>query len=523
MMNLSWVMSARNATILYNTLDSTLGFRGVWNKTLRSINHCSNFHMANASEFFFYWPEDNPDFQYCCEFVTPNLMNTTDYLKDYQNLSDYRYSEHGYYIGSGAYYDLGLIDKSFPFWRYKGLYKKYLALPTFSMSCEYQDLIGLFQSRFQNKVILKYGLLETALPAIALLELCVFLIILGELLYMKGHRYKKHFNNEMNKPKRCSVEAWIIFKKWFDGIYKVMLMDWLHICLLSFVGNGLLKAVGRDDAFLWTSRLFYNYTDVYLGLLIVLCISSVLQQVAHWIAVDKTETLGYEKPVADEEKGHADVANKEFQVAQRQRLENWLYCIKEEDDPTKELQKLLEIGPDYKWQPIAAQSAILFCLWGYLTYIVTENTAGTVLGFVVQAASPWSGIYALRVTFITVPFIISTENDAKKMHEVYKKVKEKFWSSKVGKYIKPTKKDVDAETRKPGLKPEQGPLPPKKDVVDETATPSLKPEQGPLPPQNDVVVEAERLGLEAQHGPLPPKNDAVIETEKSNLKPDGGP
>ena len=379
MMNLGWVMSARNTTIVLNTqFDNTLGFRGVWNETMRSANHCSNFHLANASEFFFYWPEDNPDFQYCCEFVTPNLMNTTDYLKDYQNLSDYRYSEHGDYVSIGVYYDLGLIDKSFPFWSHKGLYKKYLALPIFGANCEWQDVINLFQSRFRNKVILKYGLLETALPAIALLELCVFLIILGELLYMKDHRYREHFNKEI-KPWRD--EAWIIFKRWFDGTYKIILMDWLHICLLSFVGNGLLDAVGRANPYLWTSKLFYNYTTVYLGLLVVLCISSVLQQVAHWIALDKTETLRYEKHVADEEKGHADVANKEFQVAQSQLVEKWLYGSKEKNDATEELRKLLRLNPDWKWQPIGAQSAILFCLWGYLTYIVTEGTASTVLGY----------------------------------------------------------------------------------------------------------------------------------------------
>lgn len=510
MLNLDWVMSTRNMTIKFSTqFDSTFGFRGVWNETKqRSMSHCSKFHPANASEYFFYWPEDNADFHYCCEFVTPNLANTTDYLKNYQNLSDYTYSEYGNSLGSGAYWDLGLINQHFPFWRHKGLYQKYQNTSVYGAFCEYQDVIHLFQDRFSRLVIWKYGLLETALPAIALLELCVVLIILGELLYMKCHRFHTHLKKTTEQWREEA--AWKIFKRWFEATYKTILMDWLHICLLSFVGNGLLDAVGRADPYLWTSRLFYNYTHVYLGLLIVLCISSALQQVAQWIAADKKKTRKFEEYSDDKEKGHADLANKEFQSAQSQH-EKFLSGSKKKNDPVEELRHLLDLNPDWKWQPIAAQSAILFCLWGYLTYIVTEGTASTVLGFVVQAASPWSGLYALRVTFVTVPFIIRTANNAEKLQGVGRKVRKKyrvvetvmkkFWSSWVGKKIKPTKKDVDDETRKLDLKPEQGPLPPKEDVVVETQRPSLKP----------------------QHGPLPPKIDVVVETEKSNLKPDGGP
>jgi uncharacterized membrane protein (DUF106 family) len=479
---------------LSTQFDSTLGFRGVWNETeQRSVKHCSEFHPANASEYFFDWPEDNPNFHYCCEFQSPNLESTTDYLKKYQNLTDYTYTEYGYSLGVGLYWDLGLIDQSFPFWRHRGLYQKYQNTTIFEAVCEYQDVIKLFQSRFNRKVICRYGLLQTALPAIALLELCVFLIILGELLYMKCNRYD---DNHLKKTNELRMkEAWKIFKGWFGEIYKTMLMDWLHICLLSFVGNGLLDAVGRADPFLWTSKLFYDYTHVYLGLLIVLCISSALQQVAEWIAVDKKEH--------PDGKGHANLTNEEFQAAQSQHVEEFLRLIKEKNDPTKELKDLLQLTPDWKWQPIAAQSAILFCLWGYLTYIVTDDTASTVLGFVVQAASPWSGLYALRVTFITVPFIIKKASNVEKLHEAGKKVMEKYRSSM--------------------KKPEQGPLPPQKDVVAETPRPSLKPEQGPLPPENHVVVETQQLSLKPQHGPLPPKNDVVVETEKSNLKPDGGP
>lgn len=139
-----------------------------------------------------------------------------------------------------------------------------------------------------------------------------------------------------------------------------------------------------------SSGLFYDYTRVQHGLLVDLCCSSDLQQLAQWIAVDKKETWIFEERDVDKEKGHADGENKEFQIASRQShqdVKTCLCCNKDVNDTIKELRKLLRLNSDWKWQPIAAQSAILFCLWGYLTYIVTENTASTVLGFVVQAAS----------------------------------------------------------------------------------------------------------------------------------------
>ena len=139
-----------------------------------------------------------------------------------------------------------------------------------------------------------------------------------------------------------------------------------------------------------SSALFYDYTRLQHGLLVDLCCSSDLQQLAQWIAVDKKETWIFEERDVDKEKGQADEENKKSQIASRQShqdVKTCFFCNKDENDPIKELRKLLRLNPDWKWQPIAAQSAILFCLWGYLTYIVTENTASTVLGFVAQATS----------------------------------------------------------------------------------------------------------------------------------------
>lgn len=114
-----------------------------------------------------------------------------------------------------------------------------------------------------------------------------------------------------------------------------------------------------------SSGLFYDYTRVQHGLLVDLCCSSDLQQLPQWITMGKKETWIFEERDVDKEKRHADEENKKFQIASRQRhqdVKTCLCCNKDENDPIKELCKLLRLNPDWKWQPIATQSAILFCL-----------------------------------------------------------------------------------------------------------------------------------------------------------------
>ncbi|KAG0592896.1 hypothetical protein KC19_1G288600 [Ceratodon purpureus] len=291
----------------------------------------------------------------------------------------------------------------------------------------------------------------TALPLIGFLQLSVLLVIALEVVYRR-YRHSK----DMKKLEMSSQKLRVMAERWMNGSWKNTWMDWVHLCLLSIIGNGLIEAVGRTDPYSWQAKTFQRYSIVYLALSVILWVSSFLHQVTHWIAVDKKESKKWNKATsvstepepASVEDGaapeaptlqHSDPASETsvqidqktesntsrapnisseretFDPASVARLRKLLGPVlgleknnARKKDPVAQLRKLLELGPDWKWQPIAAQTAILFCLWAFLTYPTDENDnlGSTLLGFLVQAASPWSGLYAGRVLFLTLPFLL---------------------------------------------------------------------------------------------------------------------
>lgn len=405
---ISWAMSARNNQIIDDSARL-----GVWNKTLqKSIHNCSDFHGKNTSTYFYYWPEG--DFKYCCQgYLDPN--QTT-----YSRLKDYRYSMYGPALFTARYYDLGLIDQCFPFWKCGNLYTKYQNEITFSTSCEYRDLIGLNTYRFWVLVVLKYGILASALPLCVFLELVACAAIAVRHLSLRSRQGQKLTFSKIRK-------------EWFETVWKdLIFLDWLHLGLMCIIGNGLVEAVGRQNPFKWESKLFYRFSKLYFVMVVVLWLASLSHQFAQWIAVEK-------KLENDRSSGqaHADI-----EVARN---------AVNADDPVTELKELLQLGLDWKWQPIVAQAAILFCIGAFLTYTTDHEFAATIVGFMVQAASPWSSLYSLRVGLVTLPYIIKKLANVTRLREVLPLL---WCSSGEASETELTAQKVDADLHRLGTAPD---------------------------------------------------------------------
>jgi hypothetical protein len=399
---ITWAMAKRDTALIEQVLNSST--KGVWNKTfLKDHQHCQDFRGSDVPSFFFHWPEGT--FQYCCQGIAPQSDNMSRYnfsssLTGERSLSDYRYSQFGNPILSAAYYDLGLIDDYLPYytWRCLHMYRRYMDTPLFASRCEWNDMIRFYKGRFWRVIFGKYGLAETALPLVALLQLAVFMAIGLEVVH-----WRYWHSRAMDKTGMSVAKLNLVSMRWFHISWKNAWTDWLHLCLLSVIGNGLVEAVGRTNAFAWQAKMFHRYSTLYLALTVVLWISSFFHQVTQWIAVDKKVTKNLKKTLTTNQQrvSSLDLGGRDSgEVAELQKLDKYR-------SPVAELKGLLKLGPDWKWQPIAAQAAILFCLWAYLTYPnEDDNFTSTLLGFLVQAASPWSGLYAGRVLFVTLPFLL---------------------------------------------------------------------------------------------------------------------
>jgi len=190
-----------------------------------------------------------------------------------------------------------------------------------------------------------------------------------------------------------------IVNAWFRRIRKTLLTDWMHLCLLAIIGNGLIEAMGRQSPDSSQTKAFFNYAQLYAVLLILVWCSSVMQQVAYAIA--EIQDL-YNEAAAQE----ADRQSQATTVPNTAPPET-LPPLSQSEIST--LETTLGLNDDWKWQPIAAQAGILFCLWGFLTYSsckVDDSTIGAVFGIIVSAACPWSGLYASKVIVRAFPWVL---------------------------------------------------------------------------------------------------------------------
>ena len=56
--------SKRNLTL---TANSTGDSFSIWNTSLKTVDNCEGFHTTDLRSYFFIWPEDQPEFHYCCQ------------------------------------------------------------------------------------------------------------------------------------------------------------------------------------------------------------------------------------------------------------------------------------------------------------------------------------------------------------------------------------------------------------------------------------------------------------------------
>lgn len=371
-----WATSKRDETITVYPLANP------WDKArLKAQGRCLNFHWENQSIYYYYWPEDDPDahFEYCCALDG-----------EQGNLERYTYGTYGQRLQLRYYYDLGLIDQCLPYWNCYHLFQTYFQTNLYRIYCEVTDLRNLYKRRFVVRTVLKHGLLQSAIPLIACLEILVIFFVA---LYWCV--WRRPANGSRSIVKDAS-------RAWFRHIRKTLLMDWTHLYLLAIIGNGLVEAVGRQTAYTSQSKSFYNYARLYVVLSILVWYSSVLQQVAYAIAdIDL-----YHEAAAHEANGSSQ-ATAEPNPAPSATLPP--LSIPRHPPAISALEKILGLNDDWKWQPIAAQAGILFCLWGFLTYSSAkddESTVGAVFGVVVSAACPWSGLYASKVIVRAFPWLL---------------------------------------------------------------------------------------------------------------------
>ncbi|KAG0606163.1 hypothetical protein M758_9G118800 [Ceratodon purpureus] len=365
-----WVASERDETLTWFQDERP------WNKSLYKVKReCLDFHAPNAPSLYYYWPEADPLFDHCCGLFL--LGSKEKPPKDILVANNFTYGVYGPQLIYFKYNDLGLVDSCLPFWKCGRFFDRIEQTHTYYLFCEFHDLEGLYSRRFWNGTVFKYGLLQSALPYILSLEI---LVLLSASLYCLCRR----------QVFRSMSVIKVLGRTWFEAVNKTVLIVWVHLCLLVIIGNGLTEAMGHQYIYDPASKSFYNYAQLYIVLSVLLWYSSFLQQLSYWIALVED----YEKlPVADKSTHpRSDALSLERRQTPSQSLEK--------------LEKRIGLTADWKWQPIAAQVGILFCLWGFLTYIDDNNLmASGFFGIVVQAAAPWSGLYASKIIIHTFPFL----------------------------------------------------------------------------------------------------------------------
>ncbi|KAG0605978.1 hypothetical protein M758_9G103500 [Ceratodon purpureus] len=464
------VLSERNDTNVINNSDS----RGLplWNETCEKIEgNCTRFHSdIDLGTLFFYWPEDSPLFHHCC---TPYGSSARD-----NKSLEYKYSPNGEELQYAVYRDVGYLDQCLPFWKCQKTYLKIFETMIFKIYCEKTDLTRLYRNRFWTMIVWKYSLLQTVLPWIPILEFTVLSIAVAMFPWtwrLAGGNLPSETLNPTRKNFTDTSKIWIF------SIWRRLLMDWGHLYLLAMIGNGLMEAMRRQSLYSIQSKVFFDFSMLYLILFIILSAASAMQQLAYWIGsarmlVTEQSKLGAKDDIQqgsgvdDLENGHIDSS----MVCSKVSLDNMdknqsnlelvgiipsgapgdiessmnskiiddqeQYSGREPEDEIpicgdqsqpkpiaskkqkKELLKLstfrklkrsisrnlsknvFSLDDNYKWQPIAAQTAICFTLWSFLTFAVSDdneasNMWGTILGYIVTVGCLWTGIYSIHVFF----------------------------------------------------------------------------------------------------------------------------
>lgn len=386
------------------------------------------------------------------------------------------------------------MDQCLPFWKCQETYLKLIFdTRVYWTYCERTDLTKLYRNRFWKLTLWKYSFVQTILPWIPFLEVVVSSMAIAIFPFTMTWRLAPENPAKLSRWKYLVPTS----KIWLASIWKRLLMDWGHLYLLAILGNGLMEAMRRQSLYSIQSKVFFDYSVLYLILFLMLSIASALQQLAYWIGcATEWELVNWTRNKNEDSQPTPDVGDNRRPRSGADALENghinglkvsfstdkdhpshgdvelnhvykdtaedeWKNQAKSIDNeqatghlPQDEisivrnaskplsikkrtfgaklgsaskklsLKKLrrtfrkylsgyvFSLNDDYKWQPIAAQTAIVFTLGSFLTFTIdNESNAsdmwGTVLGYIVTAGCLWTGIYTTVVFFQRAKFIFT--------------------------------------------------------------------------------------------------------------------
>jgi hypothetical protein len=262
LLNSNAVESSRNLTITLLSTDPN-NIIGLWNDTFKTARQCIEFHPLIESTYFFLWPE--PDFKYCCGW----------------GLDKYIYTTYGPQLQTTWYYDVGPVDRCLPYWRCRTLsnwrtLRKYVL---YLIPCEIGDMQTFYAKRLMRVVGLN-GLVQTALPLVAILEVGVFLAMIVALSCSGSWRTASAQSRGWRQ-----VLSLLCRKNYANNIANLV-----HLCVLVVIGNCFMEATGHSNAFQWESGMFLKWAQFYLLAPSILTVAMFFQQTADWGAARNSIT-----------------------------------------------------------------------------------------------------------------------------------------------------------------------------------------------------------------------------------------
>ena len=400
LLNFNAVESTRDLTITASSSDPNI--IGMWDDTFKANNSCSEFHFLNASVYYFLWPE--PDFKYCCGF----------------GLYNYTYTTYGPPLQTTLYYDVGPVERCLPYWKCQTLsnWRTLTESVTFHIPCEMRDMQTFYSKRLIRVVGLN-GLVQTALPLVAILEFGVFLAIVALSSSGSWRTASAHSRGWRQ------VLSLLCRRNYANNIANLV-----HLCVLVVIGNCFMEATGHSNPYQWESGMFLKWAQFYLLAPSILTVAMFFHQTADWgtarnsikdanaplIKEDAaeedakyTEVRGMSppsraphEPRRSGDLGHgSDGGNNQKPILTDGGDAKDGVTVPNEDDVAK---RFVPVSEDWKWQPVVGQTMVLVLTGFYCVYNSDDHRTqfvSFVLGVAV-AFCIWSGISSCALLFRSV-------------------------------------------------------------------------------------------------------------------------
>jgi hypothetical protein len=370
LLNSNAVEASRDLTITASSTDPDI--IGVWNDTFKTENSCIKFHPLNESDYFFLWPE--PHFKYCCGW----------------GLGSYTYTTYGPQLQTTLYYDVGPVDTCLPYWRCLTLsnWRRLTEYGLFEIACEMGDMQTFYAKRLMRVVGLN-GLVQTALPLVAILEVGVFLAIVALSSSGSWRTASAHSRGWRQ------VLSLLCRRNYANNIGNLV-----HLCVLVVIGNCFMEATGHSNQYLWESGMFLKGAQFYLLAPSILTVAMFFHQTADWGAARNnikdanaplikedtakdhaadqedakyTEPRGMSPPITAPHEprrsgdlGHgSDGGNNQKPILTYGGDAKDGVTVPNEDDVAK---RFVPISEDWRWQPVCGQIMVLVLTGFYCVY-----------------------------------------------------------------------------------------------------------------------------------------------------------